>query len=62
MTLYELIYGININIDNIIINNWIPYKDGFSIDVSNHINIIIKLYLNYEYNDTNYEILKKYFN
>jgi hypothetical protein len=63
MTLYELIYGININIDNlIIINKWIPYTDGFSIDVSKHINIIIKLYLNYEYNNTNYELLKNYFN
>ena len=63
MTLYQLIYGININIDDlIIIDNWIPYINGFSIDVSKHINIIIKLFLNYEHNNTNYELLKKYFN
>lgn len=60
MTLYELIYGIDIN--NIIqINNWIPYKHGFSIDISKNINIIIKLYLNYDDNIDNHNILKQYF-
>ena len=62
MTLYELIYGIDININNIImINQLIPYKNGFSIDISieNYINIIIKLCLIYEDNNENKEILKK---
>lgn len=63
MTLFELIYGINIKINTLIeINNWIPYKNGFSIDISKNINIIIKLYLDYEDNIENYNLLKMHFN
>lgn len=63
MTLFELIYGINIKINTLIeINNWIPYKNGFSIDISKNINIIIKLYLDYKDDIENYNLLKMYFN
>ena len=63
MTLFELIYGINIKINTLIeINNWIPYKNGFSIDISKNINIIIKLYLDYQDNIENYNLLKMHFN
>ena len=62
MTLFELIYGININMNDVVyFNNWIPYKHGFSIDISTNINIIIKLYLNYIDNLDNYSLLKQYF-
>jgi len=63
MTLFELIYGINIKINTLIeINNWIPYKNGFSIDISKNINIIIKLYLDYKDDIENYNLLKMHFN
>jgi len=61
MNLYELIYGININ-SITEIENWIPYKNGFSIDISKNINIIIKLYLDYDDTNENRNLLKKYFN
>jgi curved DNA-binding protein CbpA len=60
MKLFELVYGININLNNlIIINNWIPYINGFCIDVSKNINIIIKLFLDFNDNIDTYNILKK---
>lgn len=78
MTLYEMIYGLDIFFDlgeynKITINNWIPNRDGFIIEVNNIDNIkinllsmkykiIIKLYLNYENNNQKEELLKKYFN
>jgi hypothetical protein len=53
ITLYQFIYGININ-------NWIPYSQGLLINISE--NIIIKLYLNYHHTLENHDILKKLFN
>ncbi len=63
MTLYEMIYGININLNfgnnnNINIDNWVPSRDGFLIKVNN---IGIKLCLNYDNNENNQKILKQYF-
>jgi len=60
MNLYELIYGIKINIDDIIsLDYWIPYNDGFIIDITKNVNLAIKLYLNYTDNEINKEFLKQ---
>ena len=81
MILYEMIYGLDICIDmgdsmNININNWVPSRDGFFIEVTNennkdkiklsqmlanNINLGIKLYLNYEDTPEKQQILKEYF-
>jgi curved DNA-binding protein CbpA len=70
INLYELIYGVDINIlidknKNILIKKWVPSRDGYLIDISNQ-NIInnklfIKLLLNYEHSINKENILKKYF-
>jgi hypothetical protein len=75
MTLYELIYGLDIYLDlgeNKIINiqNWVPSRDGYLIDITNgnytniklsgH-NLGIKLYLDYEYSEKKESILRQYF-
>ena len=79
MTLYELIYGIDIKLDigenkNIDIQNWVPSRDGYLIDISNN-NIItqfrsentnplslgIKLFLDYDNTDEKEQLLKQYF-
>jgi len=77
ITLYEMIYGLNISLnlsenDNIFVNvhNWIPNIDGFIIDNTNintnlelaNYKFIIKLYLNYESNYEKEKILREYFN
>jgi len=57
----------NNNNNNIDIKNWIPYRDGNIIDLSNYnykilnYNLAIKLYLNYQNTDEKEEILKMYF-
>ena len=72
MTLYEMIYGLDIslNINNQIINinNWQPCKDGIIIDLNTiskirncNYSVVIKLFLDYTDNVENKEILKKYF-
>lgn len=68
MSLYELIYGLDIElkIDNdnkININSWIPSRDGFFIELSNipNYNFAIKLVLDYNNTIENQSILKKYF-
>jgi len=71
MNLYQMIYGIdiNINIGNEIINidKWFPSKNGNIIDISNKIsklsnyNINIRLFLEYDYTEDNEKILKYYF-
>jgi curved DNA-binding protein CbpA len=61
---YDILHN-SINNDspnNLFITKWIPFSDSFSIDISKHINIIIKLYLNYEHNENKYNILKQNFN
>jgi curved DNA-binding protein CbpA len=71
MTLYEMIYGININIDigdnkSITIDNWIPCKDGLIIDLNNYYStnshkLILKLFLDWNDTDENKDLLKRYF-
>jgi len=74
MTLYEMIYGLDISIDinsnkNIDIPNWVPSRDGLMIELNkykndfkiNNYNIAIKLYLDYESTKEKEEILKQYF-
>jgi hypothetical protein len=64
------VYGLNINIDigtdnSLIINEWVPSRDGFLIDISNikipNYSLAIKLYLNYEHSQEKEELLEKYF-
>lgn len=78
MSLYEMIYGIDINLDlgenkNISIQNWVPSRDGFLIEINHNTkniesnlkisshNLAIKLYLNYEDSPEKEQILKQYF-
>lgn len=71
ISLYELIYGLDININmggdnNINIDKWVPSRDGFLIDISQKtnnsmINLAVKLYLNYIDSSDKEIILKKYF-
>lgn len=69
ISLYQMIYGLNININvgkQIHYDNWIPYRDGFLITVDdiyirNHC-FAIKLSLNYDHNNEKEEILKSFFN
>lgn len=75
MSLYEMIYGLDINLDlgenkNISIQNWVPSRDGFLIEVNKNMesnlkiashNLAIKLYLNYEDSPEKEQILKQYF-
>jgi curved DNA-binding protein CbpA len=74
ISLYEMIYGINIKmiINNININiiDWIPYKDGIIINLNENYNLytnsfkhnlLIKLFLIYDDNINNKNILKEYF-
>ena len=72
MSLYEMIYGldISINIDStkkINIPNWVPSRDGLLIELNkdefklNNYNIAIKLYLDYENSKEKEQLLKQYF-
>ena len=68
MTLYELIYGLDINIDTgeadiIKIEKWVPSRDGFYIELksNNNYNLAIKLYLDYTDSSDKESILKQYF-
>lgn len=65
ISLYELVYGLDINLDigteeEINISNWVPSRDGFLISINNH-NFAIKLYLEYETTDEKELLLKEYF-
>jgi curved DNA-binding protein CbpA len=77
MSLYEMIYGLDLNMDfgdnkTITIQNWVPSRDGFLIDINLNTkiesnikipthNLAIKLYLNYENTNEKEQILKQYF-
>ncbi len=77
MSLYELIYGLDIHLDLgenkvISIQNWVPSRDGYLIDISNGQNVNtnvklpdhnlgIKLYLDYEDSEEKANLLKQYF-
>lgn len=69
-SLYEMIYGININIEisnnNIIkFSKWIPSRDGYIIDLNQNkiknYNLILKLILNYRHTPDKEKILLNYF-
>lgn len=77
MSLYEMIYGVDIHLDlgedrNINIQNWIPSRDGYLIDILNqenvntnikltNYNLAIKLFLDYESTSEKELVLKEYF-
>ena len=79
MSLYEMIYGLDIILNlgedkKINIQNWVPSRDGFIIDInslenskieinikSNKYNLVLKLFLNYEHTDDKEGILKQLF-
>jgi hypothetical protein len=75
MSLYDMIYGLDINIDldetkQINIQKWVPSRDGYLVEVSNrniqdlklmNHNLTIKLVLNYESTDEKEQMLKQYF-
>jgi hypothetical protein len=77
MSLYEMIYGLDIHLDlgeNKLINieNWVPSRDGYFINISNEkkvdasiklldYNLGIKLFLDYEDSEEKHNILKQYF-
>ena len=69
MNLYEMIYGMDININlgfkEIRINSWTPVRDGYKIDledikIGNHY-LQIKFNLNYNHTDDKKKILQNYF-
>jgi curved DNA-binding protein CbpA len=70
MTLYEMIYGIDINMcldnNNINIPKWLPSRDGLFIEINQLqkklIRIAIKLVLNYSHTSDKEKILFEYFN
>jgi hypothetical protein len=74
MTLYEMIYGLDIMINihtgyDINIPGWVPSRDGLLIELTkfqtqikiNDYNIVIRLYLDYETTREKELLLKKYF-
>ena len=65
MSLYEMIYGLDISLDigegeKHIIEKWVPSRDGFLIDIDKY-KLAIKLYLEYENTEEREMILKQYF-
>jgi DnaJ-class molecular chaperone len=69
MSLYEMIYGLDIKIqtgdDKIVIPKWIPSRDGFFIDINqikikNYV-LTVKLVLNYSHTEEKEKILQEYF-
>jgi curved DNA-binding protein CbpA len=75
MSLYDMIYGLDIHLDlgenkEINIQKWIPSRDGYLVELSNrnieelkliNHNLTIKLVLDYESTDDKEQILKQYF-
>lgn len=70
MNLYDMIYGMDLNIDlgikKINIISWTPSRDGYEINfddinISNH-KLLLKFFLNYNHNEDKEKILKLYFN
>lgn len=68
MSLYNMIYGLDINIDlgdnkEFNIQKWIPSRDGYIVEIPNNniYNLAIKLVLDYESTDEKEKILKEYF-
>jgi curved DNA-binding protein CbpA len=69
ISLYEMIYGIDINLqignENMIIPKWVSCRDGFIINLNKikikNYNFAIKLILQYNHTDEKEKILLKYF-
>ena len=69
ISLYEMIYGLDINLQisdtNMKFPNWVPSRDGFYIEINNfkikNYNLAIKLILNYEHTEEKKDILLNYF-
>ena len=69
ISLYEMIYGLDINLEfgeeHIKIPNWVPCRDGFFIRINNikikNYNFSIKFILQYEHNEQKEKILLNYF-
>ena len=75
MNLYDMIYGLDIKLDlgenkEINIQNWVPSRDGYLVELSNknieelklmNYNLTIKLVLNYESTEEKEKLLKQYF-
>lgn len=72
ISLYEMIYGLDINLnllgdekENIKIQNWIPSRDGFFIEITQikikTFTLNIKLVLNYDHTDDKKKVLYKFF-
>ena len=69
ISLYEMIYGLDINIElseqNVKIPKWVPCRDGFFIQLNNvkikNFSLSIKLILNYDHTEEKENILLNYF-
>ena len=68
MSLYDMIYGLDIHIDlgddkEINIQKWVPSRDGYIVEITNEIidNLAIKLVLDYESTDNKEKMLKEFF-
>ena len=79
MSLYEMIYGLDLRLDvgenkNINIQNWVPSRDGFVIEITNsnnkniesdikfdNYNLAIKLVLDYQDTIEKEQLLRQYF-
>jgi hypothetical protein len=68
MSLYNMIYGLDINIDlgddkEFNIQKWVPSRDGYIVEIPNNNihNLAIKLVLDYESTDEKEKILKEHF-
>ena len=73
ISLYQMIYGLDLEfeLDNkqFVYKNWIPYRDGFTVELNNCFNAVniidtfeINLILEYNHNDSKKNILLEYFN
>ena len=69
ITIYEFVYGLNINLligsTKIVIPKWIPSRDGFLIDINQikikNFNLILKLVISYDHTVEKENLLLKYF-
>ena len=69
ISLYEMIYGVDIDLhigdENMKINKWVSCRDGFLIELNKikikNYSFVIKLILQYSHNDEKEKILLKYF-
>lgn len=68
ISLYQMLYGLNLELEfgnlNTRVNNWVPHRDGWKIEISyfEDINIFVKLILSYEDDEIKKDLLRSYFN